>query len=75
VISLFEEKRRFRLIMPSLRTILATMAVAAVGFLVSIAYMVLFRHERAFWDMLTFSTFVVIITFITAYIIDYLSHE
>jgi len=75
VISLFPERRRFRLIAPSLRTILATMAVAAVGFLVSIIYMIFLCYEKGFWDMLTFSTFVVIITFITAYMIDYLSHE
>ena len=70
-----EPKHKFRLKPPSIRTFIATMITAAIGFLTSIVYMVLYHHERAFWDMLFFSVFVVIVIFISAYVLDYLDNE
>jgi peptidoglycan/LPS O-acetylase OafA/YrhL len=72
---LFPERRRFRLIPPSSRTILAAITVAAFGTLVSIAYMIINQKTEGFTDLLYLTLYAAIITFITAYASDYLSHE
>lgn len=72
---MFERRRRFRVRMPSFRSWIAMLLVLAFGFLVSMVYMVLIHHERAFWDMLIFTIFVAIIAFISVYIIELIEHE
>lgn len=72
---MFERRRRFRLRLPSFRTFMVMLLVLAFGFLVSMVYMVLIHHERAFWDMLIFTVFLAIIAFISVYVVELMGYE
>jgi hypothetical protein len=69
------ERKRLRLVMPSGRTIIASLIVLAAGIALSIAYMFLARTEEGFIELQLFSVIVSLLTFIAGYVIDILEHE
>jgi hypothetical protein len=68
-------KRKLRLVMPSGRTIIASLIVLAAGIALAIAYMFLARTEEGFIELQLFSIVVSLLTFIAGYVIDILEHE
>jgi hypothetical protein len=68
-------KRKLRLVMPSGRTIIASLLVLGAGIALSIAYMFLARTEEGFIELQLFSIVISLLTFITGYVIDILEHE
>lgn len=67
-----ERRRRFRLILPSKRTVFVSLIIYAVGFLFALVYMFLEKNERAFWDMILLTLGAIMIIFIGSWVADYI---